>query len=548
MHTWIIFLVAVLAGLSSMAAAAPAKEKIAFVPLDVRPISFQQTAEVVEQLGCQVISPPAELFGNTKWNGDPDGILAWLEENSSDADAIVMSTDTLLYGGLIPSRKHEVPNDVLDSRMSRIEKLQQDHPNTNMYVFASLMRTPSSVPAGFDEEPEYYVTYGGQIFRLTMLYDKLELSGLSGSEEREMHELESSIPNDVLEDWQGRRAKNLSATKKLMDMVARGTLRYLIIGRDDNSPLCQTHRENRELLAYAREKQLPPESFQSLPGIDEFGLLLLAHAVNDLRKETPAVYVEYNRPEGSKRIPAYSDEPLGRSIESSVIVGGGRMTTSPKQADFVLMVNTDPDGKFHEPYNSMPYERLRLDKKKYAKNAESFAEKVDKYVEAGRPVGIADIMFPNGSDNDLMESMYRRGLLYRVQSYSGWNTPTNSSGFAIGMGMLTRHMSRSGKNLLLTRRYLDDWGYQANVRQVLADQFYNLQDKGASYYSLESDDVPAVEYRTTELMRDFAMRHLPPFGFLTDFYVTLPWSRMFECEIHFSEPAPEHNAKQKRRK
>ena len=534
--------VSVCGGGSGMTVAA-AKEKaahaqgtIVFVPPDARPICYQQTAEVVEQLGYKVLSPSAELFGNTKWDGDPDGILSWLEENSKHADAVVLSTDTLLYGGLIPSRKHDVPQDVLDARMARIEKLAKSHPKLKLYAFASLMRTPMETAPGFDEEPKYYETYGPQIFRLTALYDKRETAKLTADERREIETLEKGISADALNDWLGRRAKNLAMTKRLMDMTAEGSLSCLVVGRDDNAPLCQTHRENRELLDYAKKKNLPQAKFRSLPGIDEFGLLLLAHAVNDLRDETPTVYVDYHHEATARKVPAFSDEPLRESIEASVALGGGKMAVSPKNADFVLMVHTAPDGKNREPYNSLPNGRIHLNRKEYAKNAESFAEKAEGYVNAGYPVGIADLMFGNGADNALMESLCRRGLLYRIKAYSGWNTPTNSSGFAVGTGMLVRHTDTAGKNRLLTRRYLDDWGYQANVRQKIADQLFNLEDRGASYYSLPGEYVPAVEERTTRLLNDFAASHLPPFDFLENFTVTLPWHRMFECDIHFKNP------------
>lgn len=45
----------------------------------------------------------------------------------------------------------------------------------------------------------------------------------------------------------------------------------------------------------------------------------------------------------------------------------------------------------------------------------------------------------------------------------------------------------------------------------------------------------AAGQRVTELLRDFARHKLPPFGFLRGFTVTLPWERMFECDIHLEK-------------
>ena len=93
-------------------------------------------------------------------------------------------------------------------------------------------------------------------------------------------------------------------------------------------------------------------------------------------------------------------------------------------------------------------------------------------------------------------------------------------------------MSNDSKDRLLTIRYLDDWAYQANVRTMLSEQFFNSREGMVNYYSL-GDKTEFVNDRVTYLMRDFANRKLPPFEYLKDFYVTLPWQRMFECDIHF---------------
>ena len=157
---------------------------------------------------------------------------------------------------------------------------------------------------------------------------------------------------------------------------------------------------------------------------------------------------------------------------------------------------------------------------------------VNEYISAGYSVGIADIIFANGSDNALMKNLYQKGLLLKLQAYSGWNTATNSTGFVIGTGILAKHMSNNSKDKLLMRRYLDDWAYQANVRTMLGEQLFNYREGGAVYYNLGSKSQD-VEDRVTFLMREFAAKNLPPSDLLNDFYVTLPWNRMFECEINF---------------
>ena len=519
--------------LLSSPCSAASKDKIIFIPHDARPICFQQTAEVVEQLGYKVLTPPEEYFGGKEdYMGQPDELWKWLEENVKSAKIAVIASDSLFYGGLIPSRKHEIPQSVIDSRLERFKALHVNNPKLKIYVFTSLMRTPKEGVAGFTEEPDYYVTYGRKFFNLTALIDKSEIDDLSASEQQELSALRNSIPNEILNDWFSRREKNLAVTKQFIDLLNQDIISYLIIGRDDNSPLCQTHKENRELKNYAKKYNLPKTKFQSLAGIDEFGLLLLTRAINDLRKDIPTINVKFNRGKGDKTIPEFSDEEIGNSIENAVAIAGGKLIDEPKKADFVLLVNTDPNGKTYQLHNALPDSAIKLDQKKLDKNAENFANMVDEYVEAGYPVGIADIAFANGSDNALMENLYNKGLLFKLQAYSGWNTATNSTGFVLGTGMLAKNMSNSSKDKLLIRRYLDDWAYQANVRTIIGEQLFNSREGGSIYYNLGTH-TKAVADRVTWLMREFAAKKLPPFDYLKKFDVTLPWNRMFECSIDF---------------
>ena len=152
----ILILIAAMLIVSNSASAA---QKILFIPHDDRPVSCQQPAEVVAQLNYKVIMPPTELL--TK----PDDLWQWLNENAPTANAAVVSSDALLYSGLIPSRSHEIPADVLAARVENFRTLRENNPDLKIYLFGSLMRTPSFGTPGDREEPDYYGQYGAQIHK-----------------------------------------------------------------------------------------------------------------------------------------------------------------------------------------------------------------------------------------------------------------------------------------------------------------------------------------------------------------------------------------------
>ncbi len=502
-------------------------EKILFVPHDDRPVSCQQTAEVLQQAGYEIIMPPKELLGLSGSDKHPEELWRWLNANATNASAAVIASDSMLYGGLIPSRKHEFSAKTISSRVENFKALREKNPALKLYVFASLMRTPYIGTKGDIEEPEYYAEYGEKIHIYTALVDKAEISGLTAEEKRQRDELKKSVPSKYLNDWLDRRAKNFSAAKKLVDFTRAGIIDYLVVGRDDNSPLSQTHRENRALLAYAAKNNLPKNKFQSLAGIDEFNLLLLTRAVNELNGETPKIFVDYNTGVGGKMVPFFSNEPIENSIAEESIITGSQIVDSPSRADFVLLVNTDPNGETLWTHNRKPDGTEMVPD--YTPNAGTifFANLVESYVAQGYSVGVADINYTNGSDNALMKILHDKNLLYKLKSYSGWNTATNSSGFALATGILALSMNENAKDRLLTRRYLDDWAYQANIRTIVGCQLDPVH-----YYQFDGER-DWVEAEETLLMQEFAKKILPPFEYLSGLKVSNPWNRMFECEIEF---------------
>ena len=501
----------------------PVTEKIVFIPHDSRPISNKQTVDVVRRTGYDVIVPPTELLGNREDWGHPDALWTWLDENLAQpgVKAAVISSDAMIYGSLVGSRKHSYTRAQVLTRAARFDDVQRAYPKTPLYVFGSIMRTPRSGEASGHEEPEYYRRYGADIFRYTVLRDKEEVEGLSRRERKEYDFLGRLIPQEALADWMGRREKNYAVNEYLIDLLRkRGTFRYFTLGRDDNAPFSQTHLESRHLTEAGAD--LGKTRFQTMAGIDEIALLMLTRAVNEQKHEIPFVYPRYNWGRGADTIPAYSDEKISTSISDAVLAAGGMLVRAPEKADVVLTVNTNPDGRTYEA-NGILNDATPRDGTMY------FADMVADYVAKGYPVAVADIAFANGSDNALMAELQRRGLLYKIQAYAGWNTPTNSSGFALGEGMLVRHMDGDSVDHLLTTRYLDDWAYQANVRNTIARQLTWL--RGDGFYGSLGTKMDAVSMRSSRMMNRFIEENLPPIAEVDTVVVTFPWNRMFESDI-----------------
>lgn len=504
---------------------------ILFIPHDDRPISCHQTAEVIQQAGVNIIMPPLDYLNDSHI----DRLWHWLLDNAPTANYAVISSDSLLYGGLIPSRKHNFSQAVLSARLDNLQKLKSINPNLKIYIFDSLMRTPRQGTKGDIEEPTYYAEYGADFFNWSQLIDKKETFGATQEEENTIARLKNKIPAEIFDDWLSRREKNLAATKKIIQLTASGVVDYLIIGRDDNSELSQTHREHREIIISAAENDLPKTKFQCMPGIDEFNLLLLTRAVNEMRGYVPKVNVQFNAGKGGETVPAFSDEEISDSIEVEINILGGKVSEL-EDADFVLLVNTDEGGESLWLHNTVPNGGDFKPNLKPSRSTKNFAKLVENFIDKGYSVGVADINFPNGSDNALMKILHDKNLLFKLQSYSGWNTATNSTGFALATGVLAKNMSDSSRQKLLLRRYLDDWGYQANVRTIVGNEIVKKYGNPALYYDfIDKDKRDFAEQLNTKLLREFAQKNLPHFDYLKNLQVKNTWNRMFECDIIFAE-------------
>ena len=104
----------------------------------------------------------------------------------------------------------------------------------------------------------------------------------------------------------------------------------------------------------------------------------------------------------------------------------------------------------------------------------------------------------------------------------------------LGLGMLAEKMTPDAMDELLTTRYIDDWGYQANIRAIVARQLGWFRAAGA--YSSRDEKKRAAEMRATQFMRRFVEENLPPIPDMQYVEVHFPWNRMFEAQYSIEPP------------
>ena len=491
---------------------------ILYVPMDDRPVNLEYAADSVTGAGLRILVPPPDMLAGLNREGDPDRLWEWVNANAPMADAFVLSADALLYGGLVDSRTHSYGPVTLELRAKRFAALHTQSPRRPILVFTTVMRSPkySAPPV----EPSYYRHYGNAIFTYTALLDKEATHGLSAEEESRREQARSAIPDYALEDWLQRRHLNHTANRSLLQHTREGYINYLLIGRDDTSPFSQSHKEMRQLSREAAG--LTDSTFASFPGADQLGLVLLARAYNLLTGQQPKVAVFYAMGPEAATVPSYEDQPFGLTVATHIKAAGGVIHNGFGRPDLLLAVNT--------PLQSVHSEAESVDNIPFVtQSTRQFVGRIESSVRLKVPVAVADVAYANGADNSLMAELAGRKLLYSLRSYSGWNTASNTLGYAVAQGMLLINAPDQNRRRLLTVRYLDDWAWQANIRQEV---FRDMPDAADSLRYLSSPGDKAEALAKAKL-RAFAEQNLgwPPDAIELSF----PWNRLFEIDVRIRQ-------------
>lgn len=494
---------------------------ILYVPQDDRPVDYEYTVSTAEAAGYQVLTPPAQYLSGMNFHGSPDKLMAWVDANAGKADAMVLSIDSLVYGGLVDSRKHNLPMETLTARLEKVEALHKSHKNVPIYVFSTVMRSPWA--GGKGVEPDYYLTMGSDIYQLASLQAKMDEEGLNPQERNDWFAIMRRVPMEYLQDWYNRRRKNMSINYRLIDDARKGVFTYYSLGHDDNSVSTQSSLESKYLEMAGTG--IPKTAFGSFPGADQLGLLLITRASNDFNNYHPKITVIYPLGGGEKTVPRYDGQAIGKTIASHVEAIGGTMVDN-ERPDLLLAVNTPLTTSTTESAN---FENFPI----MLRSTRDFLTQIEKAVNLDIPVSIVDMAFSNGSDNTLVYGLYQDKMMYRLAAYNGWNTASNSVGYGIAQGVLSKYMTADAHRDMLTTQYLDNWAYQANVR----DYIYRMQQKleagvVTQYYPTLNEELQS---RTKEQLQRYASTYLGIDPKTVD--VALPWQRLFEVYVDV-KPTP----------
>ena len=437
---------------------------IAFVPIDNRPVCYTLPEQIcAADTGINLFMPEREWLGDLKKYADVDKIFQWLKDLPS-VDAVILPLDTVAYGGLISSRRSP---DTFETIYKRIEKLKDilSGKKAEIYAFSSIMRISNNNIN--EEEKEYWNKWGKKIFNYSFCMDKFGTV------------CKNEVPSDILDDYLATRRRNFEINKTYLQWG--NFFNTLVFSKDDCAEYGFNVQEARELERLGGFVKT---------GADEIPLTLLARAIKGKLKVAP-IFLE---PEYKNLISNYEDVSIENSVRGQLELAGCEVC-EPQDADIILYVNNfkEHQGEIVMKVPAAPYDGL--------------------WQKPDKPYMIADVRYANGSDNAFVEKLFEKDFDDNFYGYSAWNTSANSLGSLICAAKVkyfAKNYNDTAFKKLQTVRFLDDWAYQANIRQQLSQ---------------------ADEQLIQQKIKPFENRVFEKLGAEYDINYKFPWQRLFEVEV-----------------
>lgn len=562
--------------------------KILLLPLDERPCNAAFPGRLFPADKVQILLP--RKLGHKKKPADFSVLSDFLFEKAKDADALLLSLDMLLYGGLIPSRLHHLKTETLFSRLHLIRELKEKYPSLPIYAFATVMRCPAY--SSDDEEPDYYESFGSAIHARGALMHQA-LAGLTTSSEAEgpvpspagllpaasnplspagllpaasgegeisapfssdpagtssaepvsassLDDGDSQDPEPCLSsdfeaclaDYLARRALNKQLSLQALELVKEGILESIVFPQDDSMRFGFPAMDQEEIRRRILTLGLTERSMM-YPGSDEIALTLLCRLLLNHHGLLPKVYVKYLTDGARSLIPLYEGLPLSATTSYQLHAAGCVTADTCAEANIVLL-ETAPSGSMEEAW-SQPSRSPSYFAERNFPEMLSFIQRMR---GARKVVTVADNAYANGGDLDLIRILDADHLLMDLQGYAGWNTNANTMGCAIAMGVCAFLYGEQGlfpdpaaeaqrRNFLISR-YIEDACYQADVRQYVTKKIPPL---GFDYFFTGEEEGEVRDLILAELQ----VRIKTELSSLADRIqirrLTLPWKRMFEIDL-----------------
>ncbi|WP_170138797.1 DUF4127 family protein [Oceanobacillus chungangensis] len=493
--------------------------KLALIPVDARPVTYDLPKELAMVADWQLLTPPKSVLGFLKEPADFTELFQWMQAVSPQVEGIIVSIDMILYGGLVPSRINNDSKSIIEERLSQFIKIKEIYPAIEIMAFSSTMRLSNSYVN--QEEKDYWDQYGKEIWSYSYHYHRY-LKYQSDEDEIIFSSMKAKIPEWILEDYLQTRERNFHINQSLIDYVQQEIIDLLVFPQDDTSEYGLNIMEQEKLQEKVVRLNLH-EKIYIYPGADEVASVLTARLIYQLEEEiVPTFYPVYSGIKGSLSTAMYEDRPLQESVKGQIYAFGSHTVDGPEDANLILGVNV-PGRK----QGDLALQLYLHDVDTNDRNIGEWISRLNHYYKQGKQIAIADVAYANGADLAMTPRLLSAFSLKQLAGYAAWNTAGNTIGTVVAQAALVHLANKKGndtkkkKETLLLIRLLDDYLYQTIIRQEVR--------KAVIEENVSSRDLVK---KVKELFQEKAGQLIEETGFThTIENIYLPWDRTFEIGI-----------------
>ena len=462
--------------------------KIAVIPIDNRPICYDLIEDILSiNNDIELFMPDIKYLGGLNNQSNINEIFNFLE-NLADIDFLIVSLDTIAYGGLIPSRRIEDDFKTIKERIEKFKTIVQKKVK-KILAFSSIMRISNNNIN--EEEKQYWSQWGKRIFDWSYYLHKSEV-------EKSYNCVINKIPKDILEDYIKTRKRNFEINKIYLNWAEENFFDTLIFSKDDCAEFGLNVKEANELNKIIKEKNIKKAFIKT--GADEIPLGLITRALskNQNIKINP-IFLEKN---SLNLISKYEDISIYDCVKGQISLAGCNINEN--DFDLEMIINN-----FKKEQGDLVL-------------GESINSNKNKILFSAKNHFIADVNNANGSDLNFVENIFKQNNS-NFFGYCAYNTSANTIGCALFCAVVkflaiknNSYYETAFKKIQFIR-FLDDWAYQAIsrkfVRENKPDYYDGLMQK--------EEELNKNAKKISEFLNFYPKK----------ISYSLPWDRSFEIRI-----------------